>query len=236
MAALQTRIENYRSDVKALAPTDPLAKLKTDKLLELEGRKAKLAAAPPPTLPKGQNVFTYAFVPMSPSLPDAAPVRAAINQYDATTAKENLAYAKAHPKACPQAPAGQASYVGVETCATCHEEAVDFWKKTAHSHAYASLAGKNKQYNVSCIGCHVTGYEKAGGACDIAQTEGRQNVQCEACHGPGSLHAESADPTQIRLQVPESQCRSCHDPENSPHFNYATYRPQILGPGHMARK
>jgi hypothetical protein len=236
MEALQARIENYRRDVTALAPTDPLAKMKTDKLLELEGRKAKLAAAPPAAMPKGQNAFTYAFVPMSPSLPDSPPVRAAINQYDAAVAKENLAYAKSHPKACPTPAKDAAVYVGQETCASCHEDAQAFWTKTAHAHAYSTLAQKNKQFNVSCVGCHVTGYEKAGGACDIAQTEGRQNVQCESCHGPGSLHAESGDPTQIRLQVPESQCRTCHDPENSPHFNYATYRPQILGPGHMARK
>lgn len=230
--AIQQRIDQLRKDAMALPPTDPMAKLKTQKLLELEGRKARLAAAPPAKLPRGQNAFTYAFIPMTPDLPDDPTVRATITRYDTSVATDNLAYAKAHPKACPTADPEQATYIGAKACAECHQEAYNFWLTTPHSHAYEALASKNKQYNVSCIGCHVLGYQKPGGACDIAQTAGRENVQCESCHGPGSIHADSTDAADIRLHVSEVQCRTCHDPENSTHFNYVTYRTQILGPGH----
>jgi hypothetical protein len=236
LEALQQRIAAYRAEAVALAPTDPMAKLKTDKLLELESRKAKLAAASPPSLPAGKNVFTYAFVPMSQTLPQDPKVREVIDHFDSDVGTANLAYAKAHPKDCPAAAEGQPVYVGDQKCQECHQSEVDFWKTTAHSHAYQSLASRNKQYNVACIRCHVVGYEKPGGACDIATTAGRQNVQCESCHGPGSLHAENGDDRLIRRQVPETQCRTCHDPENSTHFNYTTYLTQILGPGHPASK
>src|SRR3712207_7783700 len=54
------------------------------------------------------NAFSYAFVPMTPKLAQEPQVRAAIDRFDATTAKENFEYAKAHPKACPAAPKGTA--------------------------------------------------------------------------------------------------------------------------------
>jgi hypothetical protein len=32
----------------------------------------------------------------------------------------------------------------------------------------------------------------------------------------------------------KSDCVRCHTPENSTHFDFASYLPQILGPGHQA--
>jgi hypothetical protein len=230
--ALQGRIEQLRKDAIALSPLDPMAKLKTEKLLDLEGRRSRLAAAPPPRFPPGRNTFTYAFVPLAPTLQKDPRVDALIDEYTKQVGTQNLAYAKEHPRSCPAAAPGQASYVGDQACVDCHQEAYDFWKTTPHAHAYESLVKRHKQYDTSCIGCHVVGYEKPGGACDIAQTNGREAVQCESCHGAGSLHSEEGDAQFIALKVPEKQCRTCHDPENSPHFNDATYRPQIVGPGH----
>jgi len=232
--ALQGRIDVLRKDAIALSPLDPMSKLKTQKLLELEGRKAKLAEAPPPRFPPGRNVFTYAYVEMSPTLPSDPAVKAVVDEYSVQVSTKNLAYAKAHPKQCPRAKPGEAEYVGQEKCIDCHQEAFDFWKTTPHAHAYESLLKRHRQYDTACIACHVVGYEKPGGTCDIAQTAGRENVQCESCHGAGSLHAEEGDDKLIAQKVPERQCLTCHDPENSPHFNDATYRPQVLGPGHGA--
>jgi hypothetical protein len=206
----------------------------TDKTLELEARRAKLAQAQPPKLPPGTNSFTYAFVPMSPQLPKDPAVQAVVDGYNQEVQTRNFAYAQAHPKQCPQAGPGDSSFVGDEKCAECHQEAYDFWKTTPHANAYEKLVKRNRQYDVTCIGCHVTGFEKPGGACDIAQTAGRQNVQCEACHGPGSLHSAEGEPKLIARDTSAKLCKTCHDPENSPHFNFTTYRPQILGPGHGA--
>ena len=73
-----------------------------------------------------------------------------------------------------------------------------------------------------------TGLQALGGL-----VEGFEGVQCEACHGIGSPHAQ--DPDHVRIaskEIDEKTCRRCHDGDNSPHFNFETYRPKILGPGH----
>ena len=55
---------------------------------------------------------------------------------------------------------------------------------------------------------------------------------CESCHGPGSLHVENPSPDTITGKPGEKVCVTCHNPENSPHFDFATYLPRVLGPGH----
>lgn len=232
LAAMQQRLDLLRADVKEMNPRDPLAKLKTDKLLELEERRSKLAASAPPPMPAGRNAFTFAFVPMSPKLAQAGAVKAIVEKFHQDAAKENLAYLRSHPRECPRATAGEPSFAGDQNCVDCHEEANDVWKKTPHAHAYQSLVDKGRQYDVACIGCHVMGYGKAGGACSIADVKGRENVQCESCHGAGSVHAEKGAHGDIAREVTTATCKTCHDPENSPHFNDKTYRPQVLGPGH----
>jgi predicted CXXCH cytochrome family protein len=57
-------------------------------------------------------------------------------------------------------------------------------------------------------------------------------VGCESCHGPGSLHAEDPTPKNIVRSPGRELCVTCHNPENSPHFDFATYLPRVLGPGH----
>lgn len=234
LAALQQRIDLLRAEVKESNPQDPVARQKTEKLLEIEERRAKLAASAPPAMPRDRNVFTYAFIPMSPKLPKSAPVQAIVDRFHADSAKQNLEYVKAHPRECPRAAPGKPSFAGDQACVDCHEDAYTFWKTTPHAHAYRSLVDKNRQYDVACISCHVVGYEQPGGACSIAAVKGRENVQCESCHGPSSIHAEEGTKGTAIAAVPVATCKRCHDPENSPHFNDKTYRPQILGPGHGA--
>lgn len=230
--AIDQRISLMREQVRQMRPADPNRRLRTEKLLELEERKARLANAPPPSFPTNANAFAHAFVPMTPNLEGEPEVRAAIERFDLQVGERNLAHAKAHPTPCPAPGEGQAQFVGDETCRGCHVNAFAFWQDTPHARAYETLEKMNKQYNVACISCHVTGWGQPGGTCSIALTEGRQGVQCENCHGPGSLHAQTADPSKIRREVEASTCVRCHDAENSPHFNYEAYRPQILGPGH----
>jgi DmsE family decaheme c-type cytochrome len=92
---------------------------------------------------------------------------------------------KKAPEPAPEAPKAP-TYVGSETCQTCHEDIYKSFQVNPH-HA-------------------VEGDKKRG-------FEGKA---CEACHGPGSVHAETASATEIRnpakISVAEimNTCLRCH--------------------------
>ena len=61
------------------------------------------------------------------------------------------------------------------------------------------------------------------------------NVQCEVCHGPAERHADvGGDEASVTLKSTEDMCKTCHNAHHSPKFDYTTYLPRILGPGHEA--
>jgi hypothetical protein len=133
----------------------------------------------------------------------------------------------------PPVPDGQSGYVGVASCSSCHQSERAFWDKTPHHAAYATLATQNKQFNLECVGCHVTGYEAPGGT-TVAHVEGLTDVQCEVCHGPGSRHVGNpVDPKLIA--IPErSLCASkCHHPPHvHPDWSVDAAWKVIVGKGH----
>lgn len=45
----------------------------------------------------------------------------------------------------------------VSSCLQCHKSQVDFWQKTAHSLAYATLMNVKEQNNLQCVKCHSLG-------------------------------------------------------------------------------
>lgn len=49
------------------------------------------------------------------------------------------------------------------SCIECHEPQVDFWKKTPHSIAYATLINEKEDNNLNCIGCHSVGFQEVRG-------------------------------------------------------------------------
>ncbi len=103
-----------------------------------------------------------------------------------------------------------------------------------HASAYDSLVKEVKQYDVSCVSCHVTGMDRPGGVCGVDVVEGRAHVGCESCHGPGSLHAEHPKADNVLGRPSEAVCTGCHNHDNSPAFDFVGYSPRILGPGHGA--
>jgi hypothetical protein len=102
-----------------------------------------------------------------------------------------------------------------------------------HGHAYRTLEEVHKEFNLGCVGCHVTGYNRPGGS-TVAHVDALKDVGCESCHGPGSQHV--ADPgtaaVEVRLDPPEEVCTGCHNPEHSDRFHYPTYRRMMIAPGH----
>jgi hypothetical protein len=184
--------------------------------------------------PASGNYLAWRFVPVTEDRASDPAVKAVLDAYDRDVAAANLAYAKANPRACPEAAPGEASFVGTAACAACHPAAQAFWTETGHARAWETLEKAQKQYDLNCVSCHVTGWERPGGACDIGRVEGREDVGCESCHGPGSLHAQAPTQAKLPAQVAERTCLGCHTPENSTAFDYGTYLPKILGPGHGA--
>jgi hypothetical protein len=178
------------------------------------------------------NTFDARFIELGPDAPSDPEVRAAIDALNQRVNAHNReALANVLPK--PAAP-GQPSYVGSARCGQCHAPELAWWKGHPHGNAYATLERRNVQFNLSCVGCHVTGYNQPGGS-TLAHVEDLTNVGCESCHGPGSLHAAAPNREaagNVQREVPESVCRRCHNPEHSDLFEYATYRARLIAPGH----
>ena len=133
----------------------------------------------------------------------------------------------------PKPPAAQqASYVGVAVCARCHAPAFRQWKHTWHANAYGTLRSLTREFNLECVGCHVTGYDIPGGS-TVTHVDLLENVQCEACHGPGSRHVE--DPTDEKATIAkpdDARCRDCHHPPHVEELDATANVQRILGPGH----
>lgn len=199
----------------------------------LEADRDRIAAElENPAIPDGVGV---ALIPeqvkITCHLESDASAKQALGDYDAWVAERNRErFAGVKP---PPPAAGQAGYVGIEACADCHEEAVELWNTTVHARGYETLVAANKQFDLSCVGCHVTGFREPGGS-EVVENHHLQSVQCEQCHGPGSLHVEDPSSANIRLEAPSSVCLSCHTAEHSDTFEYEAYLRDVLGPGHGA--
>ena len=112
-------------------------------------------------------------------------------------------------------------------------EAEEVWDATPHSNAYETLEKDFKEYNLECVGCHVTGYGKPGGS-TVTFVDGLKDVQCETCHGPGSKHVEEPEkPGLITLEPdPKSCVEQCHHPPHVEGFDPVAKMDLVLGPGH----
>jgi cytochrome c554/c'-like protein len=225
---LQARIERGKgSPAAASAATATLEKERERAQSELDELERR-SASPPKT--EG-SVFRYGELPVRESAGTEAKVAERMTQYYRKVNdynREALADRKPQP-----APAGSSHYVGEVMCRTCHEQADQFWRSTRHAGAYGTLSRQFKEFNLDCVSCHVTGYERPGGS-TVTHTQNLENVQCESCHGPGSRHAESVGNTSlITLKPAENVCRGCHHaPHVADDWDAALAWSKIIGPGH----
>lgn len=237
--ALQVRIDRFRSQLES-APQRK-AQLE-EKIAELQQRQKALGAAIARP-PAGAAWAEATFLPVTQEAGSDAAAQKLVDAYDEKVSELNLAEAKTQPEACPAAARGEASFVGANKCAECHESEARFWQQTKHAGAWQTLVTVRKQFSLDCVRCHVTGWQQPGGVCRIDRTAagepglnghgvGRQDVQCEACHGPGSEHVADDSGGHIKAEVGQPLCVRCHEAANSPHFDYTKYKPFIVGPGH----
>lgn len=198
---------------------------------KVTAQRAALDAQPAPA-PEGRgSYFTYALTEVRESSGSEPKVVGRMRDYYRRVNDHNrVAFKDRRP---PPAPPGTSHYVGGAACTSCHAAADTFWRTTKHSGAYATLTDQFKEYNLDCVSCHVTGYERPGGS-TVTHVEALRDVQCEACHGPGSRHVDSSGDTALITLTPDpSVCKGCHHAPHVPaDWDAARAWPNILGPGH----
>lgn len=162
------------------------------------------------------------------------------------------------PAAGAKAPAAAAvhKYIGVAKCGVCHKaeakgNQLAHWEKSAHAHAYETLAGEKAlaiakekglttppQQNDACLKCHLTGHGLPADRFEASFVK-TQGVQCESCHGPGndykSIKVMSDRDASLAagLVLPtEAVCVTCHNKESPTFkaFDFAAMQAKIAHP------
>ncbi len=222
------RAEETLAKVKADPKADPALVARLER--QRDDLKAQLEKPHEPTDPV-EVLFEQ--VKVTCHLQADVDAKKALAGYDQTIAAQNK---QRFAGVKPPAPTGGApAYVGTEECANCHDEAYAFWQTTRHAQAFKTLVDANKQFDVNCVGCHVTGFRQPGGS-EVVENEGLRDIQCEQCHGPGSLHVEEptlgGKPNAIEHDAKENVCMQCHTRDHSDTFEYSAYLRDVLGAGH----
>lgn len=236
LESLDRRIRELDAELARFAQdkdADPgFVKQKQTERAQLVAERDKLAKQPL-AIPTAGNYFTLEQIRINKKLACAPKVNDAITAFYRAAGEANVKAAANVP--VPKPAKGQASYVGGETCDDCHSDAVEFWAKSRHAGAWETLVHRGQQFDFDCIGCHVTGWERPGGA-NLAFNEKLRDVQCETCHGPGSIHVEKGGEekpsTMVRNPPPDMCATQCHTKEHSDTFQYDAYMRDIVGPGH----
>ncbi|HEX3345976.1 MAG TPA: multiheme c-type cytochrome [Polyangiaceae bacterium] len=221
---LHVKLASWERD-PSVAPRDVAAR--RQELQSLEAQRDALDAKPPPA--RG-SFFRYSVKEMRDSLgKDASTEADMVTYYKAVNDHNRVAFAD---RVAPAPRPDEASYVGIEACTGCHPGPREVWNGTTHARAYATLSKQFKEFNLECVGCHVTGYEQPGGS-TVTHVDKLENVQCEVCHGPGSRHvANPLDKTRIVARPEASRCLECHHPPHVEDFDAVAKMKEILGPGH----
>lgn len=221
---LRVRLATWEKD-KSVDPKDVEAR-RAD-LAKLEAERDALDKSPPPA---SGSYYRYAMHEVREKLgADEAVKSQMLAYYKKVNDANKVAFADRKPK--PPAK-GDPGYVGMDLCTNCHDDAKKVWDGTAHAHAYATLQKGFKEYNLDCVSCHVTGYDRPGGS-TVTHVAELKDVQCEVCHGPGQLH--SAKPEKVKMPTPKPNgdvCLTCHHPPHVHTFDPKAKMDEILGPGH----
>jgi cytochrome c5 len=229
LAALDADLKKFAADKSA----DPaFVAQKRKERVDLAAERDRLKAHPL-VVPAHGSFFTVTQVRINKALDCNPTVQDAVSTFFRRTGEINT---KAAASTAVTPPAkGEASYSGTESCTDCHEDQAASWAKTVHATAWKTLVDRGQQFDLDCIGCHVTGWDKPGGS-TLGHNDTLRDVQCETCHGPGSIHVAKGGlekPFAIKRAPPDDLCAmQCHTKEHSDTFQYEAYLRDIVGPGH----
>jgi hypothetical protein len=229
LAALDADLARYAADKSA----DPafVAQKKSERD-QLAGQRDKLQKQPftPPT---AGSYFTLEQVRISKKLACDTSVQDKVSAFYRAAGEANVKAAQARPVPPPRA--GESGYAGNDACADCHSDHVESWKKTVHAKAWKTLVDRGQQFDLDCIGCHVTGYDKPGGS-TLGFNDKLRDVGCEVCHGPSAIHVAKGGLEKpfatIRDPAPELCATQCHTKEHSDTFQLEAYLRDVVGKGH----
>ncbi len=228
LAAIDDDLKKFAADKSA----DPaFVKEKQVERIRLTAERDHLAVDPY-AVPATGSFFLFDNVKVGKTLACDTGVQDLVTAFYKTTGDANAKAGAAIPVAAVAK--GAAHYVGMDSCADCHQEAVDFWKKTVHANAWQTLVERGQQFDYECTGCHVTGYDKPGGT-NMGHTDKLRDIQCETCHGPGSIHVDKGGlekPFAIVKKPADDLCAGCHTKEHSDTFQHEAYLRDIVGIGH----
>ncbi|HEX6790608.1 MAG TPA: multiheme c-type cytochrome [Candidatus Krumholzibacteria bacterium] len=164
--------------------------------------------------------------PLAATYPDDPDMTKLLDEFDAENRKaQKELYAREQLKATGADDEGS-RYLGLGSCQSCHQAEFEVYAKTAHAHAYATLASEFVHRDTNCVGCHVTGYGDKGGFGGIRMRGNPvdlADVQCEACHGPGIEHSRDGNYASRARDA----CVRCHTPSDDPDFDFDTAWPKI---------
>lgn len=247
---LEQRIQLLKQQIALTTAQDKLTFL-TMRLERAQQEENEIKSERPAAPQSQEPSFTFRAIPIKRDITPDPSIQAQTQAYEKKIPE--LTKQCESTIECPSLKAGEPSFIGAESCKSCHAAAYNVWKaaivskkmkstsgqlelrQVGHSKAWATLLDVHKDQDRSCIGCHSIGFMQPGGYCKTNDVGMFKNVQCEACHGPGSLHAQTGKKEHIRGKVTEQVCRECHHVPHIPTTNSFVFNEQvqlILGPGH----
>ena len=130
------------------------------------------------------------------------------------------------------------SYVGSETCKTCHEDTYDSWEKTPH---WKTTLNKEPSHQ-GCEGCHGPGAAHVAGGGDITKIFSFKNMsrqqksnRCLTCHGEAHQQSHFSESAHAGSDV---GCLDCHSPHHAKEAEHLLVQsqPQLCYGCHTAAK
>jgi len=172
------------------------------------------------------NSFNHTLLEMDESIGEDQPT---IDLITATRARiEEVAIASS-----AEVREATASFAGSAACRGCHNSQWEQWSGTDHAGAWNTLITAERQSDLTCFECHVTGAHHPDGPTHPNNVGVLTGVGCESCHGPRAAHitAVSSGTLTSALASPEvsvESCVKCHDGDRDDgDFDPVTYMEAI---------